>query len=1024
MGLTKFALKHPRLYFFLIAVIAIGGIYAYIHFPSREDPDFLLRMATIHTLLPGASISKMEKNITDKIEEKLKSIPEIEEVTSTTKNSSSYIKVRLKDKYFHLAPIWQRIRNKLSALKTSLPTGTLGPRLNDEYADIAIATLVLSGKGYTNQELKHEADRLESQLYHIPGIGSVKKYGVEKRRIFLETSNSRLARLGLTPQALIQAIKSQNIFLSTEQVHIAGQRVVIQTTGNIKALHQLENVLIRVPHATELVYLGDIFSVRSGYQEPPTQLVYYDLHPAIAMSLMKQDGTNIVSIGAALKTWIAKAQHQLPLGMHLVFTTFQPDLVAKSKNDFTINLLQTLVVVLICVMLFLGLRTGAIAGCMVPMTILCGLLVMRIFHIEIQRVSIAAMIIALGLLVDNGIVVVEDIKSRFQQAGHIEDAILASSSQLGIPLLTSSLTTILAFIPILFAEHSTGEFVRSLPQVILILLLLSWFFSLTMVPLAAKYFIKKTEASTKRSLWDTLLPIYNNILNMVIRMRGTVLIITLIVIVLSVIALRFVPRQFFPTSNRNEVLVSLVLPYGSTLIPTRKTARRLAKYIVTHKKQLHVRDVTSYLGFAGIRFYISQFMYPPQTNTARLLVNVTDGHMIFATMEKIRQYIKAHLPNARDNVTQLWFGKHEPDMLAITITGPNLDTLKMYSEALQQAFAKIKGTYNIHDDYGNRIIKVIVKINQAKARYAGITSADIQRSISSFYRGLTISKLAHGKLSIPIKVIANPYQRSKLEQLRTLDVYSSLTGKSIPLLQVASFKPTFVIGKIAHLNNQRAITIQAKNERYGAASLYAFIKPTLDHLQLKPDYHLYLDGELKNASESRTSLFSTFPLCLALMFALMLWQFQSFRKTLIVYMTIPCLIVGAVMGLFLLRADLGFMSILGILSLAGIIINNAIILIDAITANLKYGMMQRDAMIQACCRRLRPIIMTTLTTVVGVFPLFLFGGPLWYAMTTVIMFGLLVGTLITLLVVPALYALLFKIPKEKNTLGVSISPKS
>ncbi len=1007
MRLTKFALDNPRVVLLLVVFIFVAGIITYSHFPAREDPHFLLRKGVVTTYLPGANALTVERLVTKPLEEELRNLKEVKEVESLSRGGVSMITVRLKSEYFELSPIWQKIRSRLKDSVTKLPRGLDGPYLNDDFSDVSIANIALSGKSYSYRDLEKEAKRVRQSLYQIKSLKKITLLGVQNKEFYLEVSNAKLARYGLTPQLLISEIAQQNLLLASGQINLKGNNVLIETTGNIKNLEQLESIVIKVPKTNELVYLSDLFHVKHGYAESPKEQFFFNGKPAVILSLTMQHKANIIEVGEAIKQWYQHANRQLPVGMHMQFATFQPHLVAKSKHDFTVNLFQTLACVMLVVILALGFKEGALAGLIVPLTILSGVLIMRLLGIELHRVSIGSMIISLGLLVDNAIVVTEDIMRRYRLCDDIEQAILASASQMTIPLLISSLTTILAFAPIFFADDTTAEFVHSLPQVISIFIILSWFLSLTVIPMAIRLFTHKSSPLPRTQKLNSRMSL-TGVFGFVLDYSPLIVVTTLALITLALLTTRYVSKQIFPLTNRKEVLVNLEYPNGTHFTRTKSLTLGVQKWLDSGPLKPEVANTLASIGSSGARFYISQRLVTPASNVAQILVNLNKQESAPGLMQRLSTYLANHLSSGRVRLYRLWFGPTEPNVLVIRLLNENLSTLAKLSNELQVALHKIPATFDIRDDLGNRVLKIIVDINQAKAKLAGVSTESVAQTLNAFSHGGVITKLVRGDLMIPLKLRGERSERQQLARMRDLEVYSLKDNKSVPLGQVASFHTRYAFAQIRHYELQRGVEIKAKNLDIGAKGLYTQIKPLLTSLTKKEHVRYTIEGALKKTSTSTAALFQYMPICFLFMVALLLWEFNSFRYVLLIFLSIPCMLIGVMPTLWLFHANLGFMAMLGILSLSGIMINNVIILLDSIKINLSHGLMQREAILQACQTRLRPVLMTMATTVIGLVPLLLSGSALWYDLTLVIISGLLVGTLVTLFFIPACYQLLFR----------------
>jgi multidrug efflux pump subunit AcrB len=1016
-GLTSFALRNSRLTLVFVLVVVILGVVIYLDYPRQEDPSITVREAIVTAVFPGMTPTRVEDLITRPIERAIRELPEVDEIRSDSKTGASVVHVTLGDRYVDLQPIWQRLRDRMADLEPDLPDGTIGPNVNDEVGLTAIATIALWADGFDLAEMAEVAKSLRDAIYGLDGIKKVEIYGVQDERVFLNVSNARLAELGLSPAILVDTLQQQNIVLPGGTIDASGVNVLVEPSGNLERVADIRTVPFTVPDTGEILQLGDVADVSRGYADPPDKPVFYDGHPAIVLAVSIVDGVNAVAFGKRLTERMGDFEAGLPIGYVLEYATYQPDLIEAAVNSAAVNVYQTLAIVLIVVMLFLGVRTGLIVGAIVPLTMLLAVIVMRLLGIDLQRVSIAAMIIALGLLVDNGIVVAEDIRRRVGAGVAKRDAALAAGQTLALPLLTSSLTTILAFLPMMLAVGGAGEYTRSLSQVIIIVLLGSWFLAMTVTPSLCNWFLKQPEAAPKG---ESDVPpsatqrVYRDILSALLRVRLPFVGVMVVCLVGAVILFQGVPKEFFPGSDRNQFLIYVDLPAGSSIRETEQVVRGLTTWLGDPALNPDVASATGYVGDGGPRFFLSLSPLDPDPNHGFVVANSTTVEAVPGLVDKVRGEGAELFPGARLRVKPMWLGPSETGLVEVRLTGPDAERLYEAARTVEATLRAIPGTLNVENDWENKILKLRVAVDQARARRAGVTSQDIAISLSSFISGSTVTDYREGDLIIPVVMRGADDERGQLSMLQSMTVYSVQTGASVPLPQIASIIPEWQFGLIKRFDQERTITVRATHETMKAGALAAAIRPTLEALDLGPGYRWEYGGELESSAKAQANLFASMPYCLAAIVVLLIWQFNSIRRPLIILLTIPLSFIGAVAGLIIMGAPFGFMAILGLFSLAGIIINNGIVLIDRIEEERTTGLDIRRALEAACLARLRPIVMTTVTTVLGLTPLILFGGPLWYGMANVIAFGLALGTVLTLGVVPVLYSLFFDFRQKSH----------
>ncbi|MCB1918043.1 MAG: efflux RND transporter permease subunit [Rhodocyclaceae bacterium] len=1009
--ITEFALRNSRLTILAVLFFVLGGVLTFLNYPSREDPSIVIRQAQVSARFPGMATLRVEQLITRKLEEKIREIPEVKHIVSDSKTGVSLISITLRDDVVALGPVWQDLRDKMSDVAGSLPAGTIGPSVNDQVGLTAVATIALWADGFDMAELSERADHIREALYALPGVMKIDAYGGQDERVFMEFSRERLAQLGIDPDAVVNTLKTQNIILPGGSVDASGQVFVLEPSGNFESVAEIRDTLITIPGGSQVLRLGDIMTLRRGFVDPPQSKVYFDGHPALVLGVSALDGTNAVAFGEQLRARLGALQDDLPLGYVLEFATYQPELIEATIAGATTNLFQTLVIVLAVVMLFLGVRTGLIVGAFVPVTMLLAIIVMRWFDVELQRVSIAALIIALGMLVDNGIVIAEDIRVRLEAGTERLVAAMAAGKTLAIPLLTSSLTTILFFMPMALAEGGTGEFTRSLAQVVTIVLLASWFLSLFMTPAFCVWFMKVTPTTKPASArFDApSYRLYRRVLEGILRLRWLFLAAMFALLAVAVAAMNLVGKEFFPLGDRNQYLVYVDLPAGSSIHKTDEVVRRLADWLADRQVNPEIVSSVAYVATGGPRFFLSLASMDPDPHRAFVVVNTAAPDQVDGVVARTRAFALEQLPEARVSAKKMWMGASESGLLELRLIGPNGEALRGGAESLLAALRGVDGMTSVKQDWENRVAKIRIDVDQSRARAAGVTSQDIANALNMVLSGTTVTDYREGDDVIPVIMRSEPQARGALSELQALSVYSRQHGTWIPLPQVARIGGEWTDARIRRRDQARTLTISAKHGTLSAAELLPKVQDAIDRLELPPGHRLEIGGEIESQAEANEKLFAALPMCLALIAVLLVGQFNSFRRPLIILATIPLVLIGAVTGLLALDALFGFMVMLGLFSLAGIIINNGIVLIERIGEEECAGKPPHQAIVDACLARLRPILITSLTTILGLLPLILSRDPLFYAMACAMAFGLAVGTLLTLGFVPALYAVMYRV---------------
>jgi multidrug efflux pump subunit AcrB len=1019
MNLAKLALDNSRVTILAMLVIAVLGITTYLAYPSAEDPSIQIRSASVTASYPGMPTERVEDLITVPLEAAMRGIAEIDEINSISKTGSAKLELKIREEISDLAPVFQKIRNKAQDVKKDLPKDTQGPTVNDEEGLTAIATIALWSDGFSLAEMRDVARDTRDRLYALKGVKKIEILGVQEERIYLEVNPPKLAELGVSPQEIFGALAQQNIIEPGGEIVAGGRTVTLEPSGNLRRVEEIGAVVFRIPDTDRVLRLDEVVTVRRAYADPPRFPSFYNDKPAIILSVSTIEGTNNIAFGNRLTALLHEIEQSLPIGYVLDYATFQPDLIEEAVAGAVSNVYQTLAIVLTVVMIFLGIRTGIIVGSFVPLTMLLGIIVMRFFDVELQRMSIAAMIIALGMLVDNGIVVAEDIRVRMERGAERARAAADSVQSLAIPLLTSSLTTIFAFLPMLLTEGNAGDYVRSLAQVVAILLLGSWFLSMTVTPSMCAWFMKvepqsgDADADPAPPRYDGLMyRAYRRLLGLMLQWRLSVIGALALLLILAVQLLGTVKTEFFPLGDRNQLLVYLDFEAGTDVRETQRELRKLTAWLADKKTNPEITSHVAYVGYGGPRFFLALSPVDPDPHRAFALVNTRSVKDVGTVIQRINAFLDDSLPAARADAKRMWFGSTEPGIVAIRLVGPNGKILSDRAKKIIDAFHGVRGTVGIKQDWENKVLKLIVDVDQPRARRAGVSSQDVAASLNAIFSGAEISGFREGDKVIPIVLRGEDDMRFSLASIQRVQIYSSATNKFVSLGQVASVRPEWRFSRIERRDQERTLTVEARNPSLPAPRLFDAIRPTLDSLDLPAGHRWETGGEIEDQAEANEKLFGLLPLALSGIIILLVGQFNSFRKGGIILATIPLILIGGTLGLVIMGAPYGFMVLLGFFSLAGILINNGIVLIDRIETEERSGRDPLDAVITACLARLRPILMTTLTTVLGLVPLILFGGALFYGMASVIAFGLVIGTVFTLGFVPVLYTLLFRIPTQ------------
>jgi multidrug efflux pump len=1021
MSLTRAAIEKNRVTFVALAVLIAAGVSAYLGMPQAEDPGFIVRTAMVQTVFPGASPERVEQLVTDKLEKVIQEIPELDFVSSQSKTGVSIIFVNIQERYKNMRPIWDNLRRKVDRARGDLPEGIRGPFVNDEFGDVFGTLVTITGDGYGYADLKAVADEVRDELLLIPEVAKVDIYGAQDERVFVEYSNARLAELGLSPLQLRNILESHNIINPGGDIRTDEEEIVFEPSGNFESLEDLRRTLVRLPVSQRLIQLQDVATVYRGYVDPPTTKVRVSGEPGLVLALSLREGGNILVLGEAVQATIERVEASYPVGVEFGYAAFQAAAVEAKVDNFAGNLVQAVAIVLAVMLLTLGVRTGLVVASLIPAAIIVSFIFMAVFDIGINQMSLASLIIALGLLVDNAIVMSESILVQMGEGVSAIEAAVSSADELKISLLTSSLTTSAAFLPIFLAESTTGEYTAPLFQVVTITLLCSWALSLTMIPLLCVLFLRVKKQSGESEGYDSpFYRRYRGILLVLLRHRAVSIGVVAVVFFLSLQLFGLVPVIFFPPNERPELTAVMRLPTGTPLTKTEGVIEEVEAFLrdelLVSPEQAAAGEegVTGWAAFLGEgapRFLLSITPEPPSPEYAILLVNATSRQEVDVVAARLNDFC-ARFPGLKAKIGPLPLGPPSDSPIEVRISGRDSDQLFDYVERVEAYLSGLANTRNVSNNWGARSKKVLVEIDEDRAQRAGVSNQDIALSLQTVFSGFATTEYREGDKVIPV-VLRSEQARLDPGKVGSVNVFAQLTGRSVPVEQVARIELAWQPAKILRRNRLRTVTVQSGlAPGVTAAEVNALLAPWMESESTgwPLGYSWKLGGEEEASAKANASIAAKLPIAALLIVMLLVWQFNSIRRPLIILITIPLGIIGVTVGLVVMRSYFGFMTLLGIISLAGIVINNAIVLLDRIQIEIsEHGRSEQQAVIESAQRRLRPILLTTLTTLGGLVPLYLGGGPMYQPMAVAIMFGLVFATILTLGVVPVLYALFFRV---------------
>ncbi len=1025
MDITRLAIENNRVTVVVVIVLLLAGVGAYQSLPRAEDPGFTIRTAVVQTLFPGANPERVENLVTDKIEKVIQEMPELDNVRSESKTGVSIVYVDIQESYTQMRPIWDSLRRKVQKALPDLPEEAIGPFINDEFGDVfGIILAITAGQKIEGApqiqyaELKDIAYSVRDILLRLADAGKVEIYGIQDERVFVEYNNARLAELGLSVVQLQQILQARNIIIPGGSVTTGVERIELEPSGNFDTIEDLRRTVISIPGRSDLLYLEDIAEINRGYIDPPQSKMHSSGIPSLGLAISTKEGGNILRLGEDIKSLVQRLSAEYPIGIDFELVAFQPDIVERKINEFVDNVAQAIGIVGLVMLIMLGLRTGLVVASLIPSAMLMSLFVMSVMNLGINQMSLASLIIALGMLVDNAIVMSESIMVQMAAGKSAVEAAVGSAAELRIPLLTSSLTTSAAFLPIYLAESAVGEYTSLIFLVVTITLLSSWILTLTLTPLLCVLFLKVKARSQADTYNSRFYRVYRRSLIGLVRHPLLSLAVVIAIFVGALQGMQYVPNIFFPPSDTAMFWAEIESPVGTAIERNEEIVNQIEEFVqrelvANEQRAEGVTTWTAFIGQGAPRFTLT---YSPEQTSPEysfLLFNATSREAIAGMIEKLEAFCREQFPDMVPTFKPIPIGPIINKPIEVRVSGETLDVLFRIVEEIEAKIREITGTRNVGDDWGQRTKKIVVNINNPRARRSGITNQDIAISLQSVLSGYRVTDYREGDEVIPVTMRSVAADRRDIGKLETLNVYSQQTGRSVPLKQVADLEVEWQPAKIYRRNRLKSVEIYADLvPGVTAAEITNVLIPWLNEEQKSwPVGYFYdLGGEYEQSDKGNQSIVEKLPIAGLIIILLLVGQFNSIRRPLIILMTIPLGLIGVIVGLLVAKSYFGFMTLLGVISLAGIVINNAIVLLDRIKIEIeRNGLEPNRAVIEAAQRRLRPILLTTLTTVGGLLPLWLGGGPMWEPMAIAIMFGLVFATILTLGVVPVLYTLFFRV---------------
>ena len=1016
-NLSEWAITHQALVLFMILLLGAAGAYSYFNLGRAEDPSFTIKTMIVNVAWPGATAAEMQTQVADKIEKKLQDLPYLDRVQSYSQPGVSFIQVFLTDQTppAKVKDLWYQVRKKVGDIRGDLPSGIIGPNFDDEYGDVYSVIYMLTADGLSLADLKTRAEDIRQTLLRVPDVNKVDIIGERPQKIFIEFSHAKLATLGITPQQIFDSVAKQNAVVSGGSVDTSADRINVRVTGAFSGAEAIAAVPVQADG--RVFRLGDIATVKRGYEDPATFIVREGGKPAIGLGVSMADGANIITLGENLKEAMKSITAELPVGIDVTQIADQPHIVDESVSEFVKSFGEALAIVLVVGFLSLGWRTGIVVALSVPLVLAIVLLVMYGAGLDLHRITLGALIIALGLLVDDAIIAIEMMVVKMEQGWDRVRAATYAWTSTAFPMLTGTLVTAAGFLPVGFAKSSSGEYAGGIFWVVGLALIASWIVAVVFTPyLGLKLlpdFAKHGAHDNPDALYDTR--IYRALRRLIegaLRWRKTVIATTVVMFFAAIAGFGLVQQQFFPTSTRSELFFEMRLPEGTAIGVTDNAAKKAESLLAGDPD---IVTYTTYVGQGSPRFWLGLNPVLPNPNFAQIVIVTKDleaRERVKARLEKA--LADGVLPEARTRVDRFVFGPPVGFPVQFRVIGPDPMKVREIAEQVRQVMAKNPKIVDPHLDWSEQVKSIRLEVDQDRARALGLTPQDVAQTLQTLLSGLTITQYREGIEHIDVVARAVPNERLELGRLPALTI-TTRNGVPVPLSQIARLHYEFEEPILWRRNRDLVLTargdivdgVQAPDVSTEVLAKLGGIEDALPY-----GYRIETGGSIEESAKANVALAAVFPAMAVVMLALLMIQLQSFSRLALVFVTAPLGIIGATGALLLSNQPFGFVALLGLIALAGMIMRNTIILVDQIDHDIAEGHGRHRAIIDATVRRARPVLLTALAAILGMIPLArsIFWGP----MAITIMGGLFVATLLTLLVVPALYALWFRVRADES----------
>ena len=1007
MDLAAIAIKNRVVTLTLMVVMLAAGLSSFEKMSRLEDPEFTIKVALVMTPYPGASAEEVEQEVSDYLEIAVQQLGQLDRVESKSDRGLSTLTVTIKNNYDAetLPQVWDELRRKVGDAAGSLPAGAGQPIVIDDYGDVYGVFVAVTADGYTYAELKSYVDFLRRELLLVDDVGKIATYGERTEAIYISFDRDRMSQLGISSSGIVDDLLQKNLVTNSGRVRVGSEFITIEPTGGLSAIEQFEELIIRGGGGQQ-IYLRDIATIRRDYVDPQNTILRYDGKLSIGLGISTIAGGNVVTMGEALRDRMVELEERRPVGMDFGIVSMQSDAVAAAISGFVVSLLQAVAIVIVVLLLFMGLRSGLLIGAILLVTIVGSFIFLNPMGVALERISLGALIIALGMLVDNAIVVVDGILIRMQKGEKPEDAASAVVKQSAWPLLGATIIATLAFAAIGTSDDSTGEFCRSLFQVVMVALLLSWVTAVTITPLLCVIFLKppKQEQGQTDPYGSGFYLKYKAFLQGCIRKRYLTAVVVAGMFGTALWGFSYVDQSFFPGSTRPQFMVDLWLPQGTHIDETAAQVAEIEQYLGEFDEITHI---TSLIGQGGLRFLLT---YTPELLNgayAQLLVDVEDYRSIARIGSIIEGELQAKYPDILSYYSAFQLGPGSTGRIQARFSGPDIPVLRRFAEQTKAIFRADSDSKAIRTDWRQRVKVIRPVLADRRANISGITRPMVAQTMAEAFQGQVAGYYRENDLQIPIILRAEAHLRQDIASAQNLQIWSPIAQRMIPLRQVVSeFETSFEDEIVNRRDRKRTMTIYADPKEGLAAALFSRVRPQVEALELPSGYALEWGGEYEDSGKAQAALAGSIPVFVLAMILVTIVLFNSLRQPLVIWLCVPLALIGVTLGLLSTGQPFGFMALLGFLSLVGMLIKNAIVLIDQINIEEAEGKELLTAIIDAGVSRLRPVAMAALTTALGMIPLLM--DAFFASMAITIIGGLMFATVLTMVVVPVFYAMFYK----------------